>query len=98
MIYKLDECIYKKQIKYTFKVQIFLNNNNRLVYCFVAVKGGVVSCLLQSLFNGFKKEEKEKAINDFLSNKIKTLEYVYSNAKEMVELVSFKSRVIKKGV
>ena len=91
MIYKLNECIYKKQNKYTFKDQLFLNNNNRLVYCFVAVKGRAVKCLLESLYSGFTKSEKDKAINDYLSNKIKALECDYNNnAKEIIKLVSYK--------
>ena len=90
MIYKLNEYVYLKKNKYTFKVQTFLNNNNRIVYCFVAVKGGAIDCLLQSLYHGFTKDEKNKAISDYLNNKIKTLEYDYSNAKEMVEVVSYK--------
>ena len=93
MIYKLNECIYKKQNKYTFKEELFLNNN-RLVYCFVAVKGRAVKCLLESLFNGFKKEEKDKAINDYLSSKKAQNNKDYSmlndNAKEIIKLVSYK--------
>ena len=96
MIYNIDEITYKMYKGYTFKVQLFLNNNNRLVYCFVAVKGRAVDCLLQSLFHGFTKDEKEKAINDYLNNKkIKELDYDYStlssNAKEIVELISYKT-------
>ena len=68
MIYKLDESVYLKKNKYTFNEQIFLNNNNKLVYCFVAVKNGAVKCLLQSLYSGFTKDEKDKVINDFLSS------------------------------
>ena len=94
MIYKLNESVYLKKNKYTFKEQLFLNNNNRLVYCFVAVKGGVVECLLQSLYSGFTKSEKDKVINDYLSSKIKALECDYStlnnNAKAIVKLVSYK--------
>ena len=93
MIYKLNEYVYLKKDKYTFKEQLFLNNNNRLVYCFVAVKDGVTECLLQSLYNGFKKEEKDKAIDNYLNSKIK-LDCGYSklneNAKEIVKLVSYK--------
>ena len=66
---KLNEYVYLKKNKYTFKEQLFWNNNNRFVYCFVAVKGRTIECLLQSLYNGFKKEEKDKVINDFLSSK-----------------------------
>ena len=71
MIYKLDECIYLKKNKYIFKEQLFLNNNNKLVYCFVAIKSGVVECLLQSIHNGFTKSEKDKIIDEYLNSKIK---------------------------
>ena len=71
MIYKLDECIYLKKNRYIFKEQLFLNNNNKLVYCFVAAKGGVVECLLQSIHNGFTKNEKDKIIDEYLNSKIK---------------------------
>ena len=94
MIYKLDEHVYLKKDKYTFKEQLFWNNNNRFVYCFVAVKDGVTECLLQSLYNGFKKEQKDKAINNYLNSKAKPLDCGYSklndNAKEIVKLVSYK--------
>ena len=93
MIYKLNEYVYKKQSGYTFKEQLFLNNNNRLVYCFVAAKGRAVECLLQSLYNGFKKAEKDKVISDYLDSKAKALECDYSalkdNAKEAVKFVSY---------
>ena len=94
MIYKINECVYSKKNKYTFKEQIFLNANKKLVYCFVAVKGGAIECLLQSLYNGFSKNEKDKVINEYLSGKIKALECNYAelnaNAKEIVALVSYK--------
>ena len=94
MIYKLNEYVYLKKNKYTFKEELFLNNNNKLVYCFVVVKNGVVECLLQSLYNGFTKNEKDKAIEEYLNNKIKALEYGYSqlnnNAKALIKLVSCK--------
>ena len=69
MVYKLNEYIYKKCKGYTFKEQLFWNNNNRFVYCFVAAKGRTVECLLQSLYNGFSKQEKDKVINDYLNSK-----------------------------
>ena len=94
MIYKLNEYVYEKQNKYTFKQQLFLNNNNRLVYCFVAVKGGKVECLLQSLYSGFSKSEKDKAIKDYLSGKKEQNNKDYSNlnnnAKPLIKLVSCK--------
>ena len=89
MIYKLYENVFLKKNKYTFKEQLFLNNNNRLVYCFVASKNGVVDCLLQSLYSGFSKEEKDKVIVDYLNSKIKTLDCDYSDlsssTKELVK-------------
>ena len=94
MIYKINDYIYKKKNKYTFKEEIFLNNNKRLVYCFVAIKDGVIDCLLQSIYNGFKNDEKDKAINDYLSGKTKTIDCDYSklsnNAKPLIEIVSSK--------
>ena len=71
--YKLDECIYLKKNKYTFKTELFWKNS-MLIYCFVASKDGAAACLLQSLFTGFSKEEKNKAIVDYLNSKIKTLD------------------------
>ena len=95
MIYNIDEVTYKMYKGYTFKVQLFLNNNNRLVYCFVAVKNDAVKCLLQSSFHGFTKDEKDKAINDFLKSKKKQNNKDYlrlsKNAKEIVELISYKT-------
>ena len=93
MIYKLDECIYLKKNKYTFKTELFWKNS-MLIYCFVASKDGAVVCLLQSLFKGFSKSEKDKAINDFLKGEIKELDYDYSelssSSKELVKLTGYK--------
>ena len=71
MVYKLNEYIYKKCKGYTFKDELFWNNNNRFCYCFVAVKNGVTECLLQSICNGFTKDEKDKVIIDYLNSKFK---------------------------
>ena len=94
MIYKINDSVYFKKNKYTFKEQIFLNDNKILVYCFVVAKGRTVECLLQSLYSGFAKKEKDAAINDYLSKKIKALECDYSNlnnnAKEFIEITSYK--------
>ena len=90
MIYKLNECVYLTKDKYTFKEQLFLNNNNILVYCFVAVKNGVVDCLLQSLYNGFKKDEKDKAISKYLKNKQKLISFDYAKAKPIIEITNYK--------
>ena len=94
MIYKLNEYVYLKKNKYTFKEQLFWNNNNRFVYCFVAVKGRCVDCLLQSLYSGFTKDEKDKAINEYLSHKAKVLKLdsEFSNAKELIKLTSFNGK------
>ena len=95
MIYNIDEITYKMYKGYTFKVQTF-QDGVTVIYCFVAVKNDAAVCLLQSLFHGFTKDEKDKAINDYLKNKkIKELDYDYStlskNAKEIVQLVSYKT-------
>ena len=71
MVYKLLENIYKKCKGYTFKDELFWNNNNRFCYCFVAVKRGVTECLLQSINGGFSKDEKENVIKDYLNSKFK---------------------------
>ena len=68
MIYKLKENTYKKYNNYVFKDQIFLNNNNKLVYCFVAIKNNNIECLAQNL-NGFQNDYKNKLINDYLNFK-----------------------------
>lgn len=60
MIDLLYENIYKKEKGYTFKNQLFYNNNKKLIYCFVAIK---VDCLLQ-WYEDFTKNEKDKVIND----------------------------------
>ena len=93
MIYKLDECIYLEKNKYTFKTELFWKDN-MLIYWYVASKNGVVACLLQSLFTGFSKEEKNKAINDYFKGEIKELDYDYSElnccSKELVKLTNYK--------
>ena len=93
MIYKLDECIYKKEKGYTFKNQIFLNNNHLVIYCFIAQKGRNVDCLLES-YEAFPKAEKDKVINDYLKCKVKALKLDddYANAKELVKLVSYNGK------
>ena len=66
MVHLLLESVYLKKDKYTFKDQLFWNNNNKFCYCFVAVKRGKVECLLQSLDGGFSKGEKDNVIRDYL--------------------------------
>lgn len=61
----LFENIYKKEKGYTFKNQLFYNNNKKLIYCFVAVKNRKTECLLQ-WYSDFAKDEKDKVINDYL--------------------------------
>ena len=93
MIYKLHECVYLKKDKYTFIEQIFLNNNNILIYCFVAKKGRCIDCLLQN-YSAFPKAEKDKVISEYLSHKAKALKLdsKFANAKEMVKLTSFNGK------
>ena len=65
MIDLLYENVYRKYKGYTFKNQLFYNNNKRLIYCFVAIKNKKVDCLLQ-WYEDFTKDEKDKVINDYL--------------------------------
>ena len=71
MIDLLYEYIYKKESGYTFKDQLYYNNNKKLVYCFVAKKGRNIECLLQN-FKGFTNAEKDNVINDYLECKAKS--------------------------
>ena len=89
MKFKINECIYLYSNKYTFKSQLFLNENNRLVYCLVADNGGVIHCLLQS-FTNISKECKDKAINAFLKGKKRLTNYEYADAKPLIELTNYK--------
>ena len=68
MNYKLCECVYLKKDKYTFKEQLFLNNNNKIVYCLVADKSGDIECLYQSL-NSFGNKTKDLIIKQYLDFK-----------------------------
>ena len=70
MIYKLNEYVYLKKDKYTFKEELYLNNNNLPIYCLVAKKGRCVDCLLEG-YRAFPKAEKDKVIADYLSYKSK---------------------------
>ena len=90
MIYKLNEYVYSKKDKYTFIEQMFLNNNNLIIYCFIAKKGRCNDCLLQN-YSAFSKAEKDKVISDYLNHKAKAskLDDEYASAKEIVKLTSF---------
>ena len=88
MIWKLNEYVYFKKDKYTFKVQIILDGYLK-VYCLVAINGDVVHCLLQSLEN-LTKDEKDEAIKQYLKNERRLISFEYAKAKPMVELTSYK--------
>ena len=66
MIDLLIKNIYKKYNNYKFIDQTFLNNNKKIIHCFVAKKNKAVVCLLQS-YNAFNDAEKNKAINDYIN-------------------------------
>lgn len=68
MINLLCESTYREYKGYTFIEQVFLNNNNKIIHCFVVVKNKKIDCLLQQ-YNDFSKEEKDKVINDYLDFK-----------------------------
>lgn len=90
MIYKLNEEIYKKYKGYSFISQTFLNNNKKVVYCFVAKKSKNVECLIQQLYP-IENNEKDKVISDYLNYKVKTfaLDGSYAKAKGAIKLTSF---------
>ena len=88
MIYKLDEYVYLVKDKYTFKEQTILDNN-RLVYCLVAISGGVVHGLLQS-FENLTKDEEDEAINNYLKNRRRLISFEYAKAKPIIELTNYK--------
>ena len=90
MFYKLDEYVYLIKDKYTFK-EVLILDNNRLVRCLVAVNGDAVHGLLQS-FNKLSKDEEDKAISDYLSNRTRLINYDYANAKDLVKLVSYNGK------
>ena len=67
MFYKVNDFVYLKTNKYTFKEQTFLDNK-KLIYCLVAVEDGVVHGLLQSFFYRPTIDEKDEAIKEFLKD------------------------------
>ena len=89
MVYKVNEFIYLIKDKYTFKEQIFLDNN-KLVYCLVAIKDDVVHGLFQSFFSP-TKDEADEAIKGYLKNKRRLVNFDYKNVKELVEITSYKT-------
>ena len=88
MFYKLDEYIYLKTDKYTFKEQIILDNNRR-VYCLVAVNGDVVDGLLES-FDFITQDEADEVISEYLKNRRRLINFEYSNAKPLIEITDCK--------
>ena len=89
MIYKVYEYVYLKKDKYTFKEELIIDNSKR-IYCLVAINGDVVHCLLQLLFEKPTKDEKDKAIKEYLKNKRRLISFEYKNAKPFIELTSYK--------
>ena len=75
---------------YTFK-EVFSLDNNRLVHCLVVVNGDVVHGLLQS-FDKLSKDEEDKAISNYLSNRTRLINYDYANAKDLVKLTSYNGK------
>ena len=89
MFYKVDEYIYLKKDKYTFKEEIILDNGRR-VYCLTAISGDVVHGLLQS-FNFISQDAAEEAINAYLENKRRLVNFEYANAKPVVEITNYQT-------
>ena len=90
MFYKLDEYIYLKTDKYTFKEQIILDNNRR-VYCLVAVNGDVVDGLLES-FDFITQDEADEVISEYLKNRRRLINFEYSNAKPLIEITDWNNQ------
>ena len=91
MIWKIYEETYKKVKGYTFIEKSY--SNNLTEYYFMVKKGRFTGCLLES-YRLIPNDEKDKAIADYLSHKIKTFKLgdEYKNAKEMIKLVSFNGK------
>ena len=89
MVYILDENVYLKKNKYTFKEQTFWDKG-RTFYCLTVANGDVIHGLLQSLIR-LPKDEKDKAISKYLKNgkRLKSFDE-YANAKPLIEITSYK--------
>ena len=90
MFYKVDEYIYSKHDKYTFKEQHIIDGG-RLVYCLVAVSGDIVHGLLQSAFENLTADEIDLAIKEYLKNRKRLVNFEYSNAKDLIKLTDYKA-------
>ena len=88
MIFKVNDFVYLVKNKCTFKEQQFLDNG-RLVYCLVAVEDGAVHGLLQSSYRP-SLDEKDEVIKEYLKNKRRLINFDYTDAKELVEITSYK--------
>ena len=88
MFYKINEYVFFKKDKYTFKEELILDNS-RLVYCLVAVNGDAIHGLLQS-FSKLSKDEKDEAISNYLKNRRRLISFEYANAKELIEVTNYK--------
>ena len=87
----VNEYVYFKNNKYTFKEQLILDNRltYKLVYCFVVVDGDNIHCLLQS-FEKPTADEKNKAIRNYLKNRRRLISFEYKNVKPIMELTNYK--------
>ena len=88
MVYILDENVYLKKNKYTFKEQTFWDKG-RTFYCLTAANGDVIHGLLQSLIR-ISKDEKDEAISKYLKSKRRWKSFEYANAKPLIEITSYK--------
>ena len=87
MFYKINEYIYLKKDKYTFKKEIILDNG-RKVYCLTAVNGDDVHGLLQS-FEFISKDAADEAINAYLESKRRLVNFEYANAKPIIKITKY---------
>ena len=88
MFYKIDEYVYLENNKYIFK-EIKIIDKSRIVYCLVAVSGDTVHGLLQS-FERPSLDEKDKAINKYLKNKERLINFEYAKAKDLIKITHYK--------
>ena len=81
MFYKINECVYFKKDKYTFKEQVILDSEyTHLIYCFVVIDDDAVYGLLEG-FQNPTDDQKDKAVKNYLKNKRRLISFEYAKAK-----------------
>ena len=70
------EYIYKCESGYTFKKQICIDNNKKIIFNFVVLGNFSEDLLLSSISNDFKDNVLDKKIKEYLLNEIKGLVHI----------------------